>query len=221
MGGWDTLYVANLTLQEMMGNLSLIFCAFDDACVKHPTLIKIKLIGDACMAVGGLFPAESPHNIHGKQLVRFAIEATHIIEDVNVKLNALLAVRIGVNTGGPILACILSTEKPAFGIIGNSINVAACLQSTDVPGKIQISEFIRALISALDFPIEHRGEVELKGKGKKKTDLVDRTKEPSVVGLSASLVKCALLVPSDLSEVNNSKYIAIGRLCLLHNISSQ
>jgi class 3 adenylate cyclase len=118
-------------------------------------------------------------------MVRFAIDALQIIDDMNVKLNSLLAVRIGINTGGPVLAGVLGTDRPTFDIIGDPINIAARLQSTDVPGKIQISETTQELVQGLEFQVEYRGEIELKGKGKKKTYLVDPTQlQPG--GISAS-----------------------------------
>jgi guanylate cyclase len=45
-----------------------------------------------------------------------------------------------VKTDGPLIAEVLGTEKPVFDIIGDTINVAARLQSTDIPGYVQISE---------------------------------------------------------------------------------
>jgi class 3 adenylate cyclase len=195
-------YAANLTPQEIMGNLSLIFCAFDEACVKYAMLMKIKLIGDVYMCAGGLFNPDSPPVTHAEQMIRFAIDALQVIDDTNVKLNAILSVRIGVNSGGPILAGVLGTDKPAFDIIGDPINIAARLQSTGVPGKIQISEGTHSLISALDFPMEYRGEVELKGKGKKKTYFIDPSKEPSIVLPSTSLEEFARFVPGSASRPN-------------------
>jgi class 3 adenylate cyclase len=196
-------YAANLTPQEIMGNLSLIFCTFDEACVKYPLLIKIKLIGDVYMCAGGLFDPDIPPANHAEQMIRFGIDALQIIEDTNVKLNALLSVRIGANSGGPIIAGVLGTDKPVFDIIGDPINIAARLQSTDFPGKIQISEDTNALISGMDFQIESRGEVELKGKGRKKTYLVDAIKDPSVMlGVSTSLEDFARFVPGDSARPN-------------------
>jgi PAS domain S-box-containing protein len=166
-------YAANLTPQDIMGNLSQLFTGFDEACARFPLLIKIKLIGDVYMCAGGLFSLDIPPQGHAEQMVRFALDALQAVDDVNLKLSAALAVRIGINTGGPILAGVLGTDRPAFDIIGDPINVAARLQSTDIPGKIQISEGTQELLIGLDFPIEYRGEVELKGKGKKKTFLID------------------------------------------------
>jgi PAS domain S-box-containing protein len=190
-------YAADLTPQDMMGNLSLIFCGFDEACSKYPLLMKIKLIGDVYMAAGGLFTPDIAPVAHAEQMVHLAIDALQVIEETNVKLSALLAVRSGINTGGPILAGVLGTDKPAFDIIGDPINIAARLQSTDVPGKIQISEKTRGLVAAMDVLIEDRGEIELKGKGKTTTFLIDPSKEALAVRLSTSLEEFARFVPGE------------------------
>lgn len=88
----------------------------------------------------------------------------------------MLNVRIGINTGGPLIAGVLGTDKPTFDIIGDPINVASRLQSTDMPGRIQISQATYDLINQLDFLIESRGEVFLKGKGKQQAYLVSASK---------------------------------------------
>jgi class 3 adenylate cyclase len=109
---------------------------------------------------------------------------------VNVKLSSLLSVRIGINTGGPILAGVLGTDRPTFDIIGDSINIAARLQSTDVPSTIQISESTHDLIASLEFPTEYRGEIELKGKGKQKTYLIDPSQQQQIsVSISQSTLE--------------------------------
>ena len=103
-------------------------------------------------------------------LVQYLLDA---IDELNEQLNANLMVRIGVNSGGPIIAGVLGTEKPLFDIIGDTINVASRLQSTDIPGNVQISKGTYELIAAEDrFNIEERGEIYLKGKGNQTTYFV-------------------------------------------------
>jgi PAS domain S-box-containing protein len=159
-------YAANLTPQEIMGNLALIFAGFDEACAKYPLLLKIKLIGDVYMCAGGLFNAEKPPMAHAEEMIKFALDALQVIEEANMKLNALLSVRIGVNTGGPLLAGVLGTDKPTFDIIADPINIAARLQSTDVPGCIQISEATQELVAGSGVPdrVARRSVLERKGK---------------------------------------------------------
>lgn len=166
-------YAAGLSPQEIMGNLSLVFAAFDQSAKNYPLLLKIKLIGDVYMAAAGLFGGEDMQpKDHATQTVKFGLECLSELDDVNVKLNANLQVRIGVNSGGPLLAGVLGTDKPVFDIIGDPINVASRLQSTDVPGKIQIPQSTYELIQGADFNVEQRGEIYLKGKGKTMAYLV-------------------------------------------------
>jgi PAS domain S-box-containing protein len=179
-------YASNLAPPEIMGNLSLIFTSFDEELAKYPQLIKIKLIGDVYMGAGGLFTPEAAPETHAREMIQFTVEALKIIDDVNIKLNSLLAVRIGVNTGGPILAGLLGTDKPAFDIIGDPINIAARLQSTDIPGHVQVSEDTHRLVSEMPVTIEYRGEIELKGKGKKKTFLVSPPPEASTMSVTGT-----------------------------------
>jgi len=148
-------YASRLTPQEIMGNLSMIFAAFDSHIENFPMLLKIKLIGDVYMCAGGLFNPDDPPEKHAEQMVRFGLEALQVLEEINIKLNILLSIRIGVNTGGPLIAGVLGTDKPIFDIIGDPINIAARLQSTDLPGSIQISQNTYDLIKDKEFDISN------------------------------------------------------------------
>ena len=165
-------YAASLTPQQIMGNLSMIFAAFDSAVANLNLITKIKLIGNVWMAACGPFSPDGQPKMHAEQMVQFGLDALSDMDELNIKLNSNLAVRIGVNSGGPILAGVLGTDKPVFDIIGDTINVASRLQSTCVPGQIQISQATYDLVNEFDFSIEQRGEVFLKGKGKQMAYLV-------------------------------------------------
>ena len=169
-------YTASLSPQEIMGNLSLVFATFDSLILKYQQMMKIKLIGDVYMAAGGIFaPQDQDPKLHAEEVVRFGIDCQHELEEVNIKLNASLSVRIGINTGGPIIAGVLGTDRPVFDIIGDPINIASRLQSTDIPGRVQISQATKDCINDLDFQIDVRGEVYLKGKGNSMTYFVEKT----------------------------------------------
>ena len=118
------------------------------------------------MAASGLFSPDDPPKNHAEAIIKFGLDAINELDDINLRLNSNLAVRVGVNSGGPVLAGVLGTDKPVFDIIGDTINVASRLQSTDLPGQVQISQGTYDLVSDSDFFIEPRGEVFLKGKGK-------------------------------------------------------
>jgi len=165
-------YASTLTPYETMTNLFTIFSAFDQLASKHPLITKIKLIGDVYMAASGLFAPDMAPERHAEEIVKFGLDVLSELEELNIKLNSNLSVRIGINSGGPLIAGVLGTDRPVFDIIGDPINVAARLQSTDIPGRIQISQSTYDLIKELNFQVEQRGEVFLKGKGQTMTYFV-------------------------------------------------
>ena len=201
-------YAAALSPQDIMGNLSMVFAAFDGACAKYPLMTKIKLIGDVYMAAAGLFSIDSQPQAHAEQIVRFGLDCIQELDEVNVRMNANLAVRVGVNSGGPILAGVLGTDKPVFDIIGDPINVASRLQSTDIPGHIQIPQSTYDLIAGLDFGIEKRGEVFLKGKGQTMAYLVSPTFQLTdtmssnvILSMSRDSLKELITTTGDVSKI--------------------
>jgi class 3 adenylate cyclase len=162
-------YSANLSAAQLMPNLGLVFTSYDKLLPKFPVITKIKLIGDDYMAAARLFNPDEEPAVHANQVVQFALECLAGLEDLHQQLNASLQVRVGVNTDGPLIAGVLGTDKPLFDIIGDPINVAARLQSTDIPGLVQIREVTYKLIADGPYQIDQRGEIELKGKGKQMT----------------------------------------------------
>ena len=172
-------YSSTLTPSQIMENLTVIFSRFDSLLQKYPLITKIKLIGDIFMAAAGLFTPDEPPQNHAAQMISFGLDSLIMLEEANTVLESNLQSRIGVNTDGPLIAGILGTDKPAFDIIGDPINVASRLQSTCIPNTVQISQMTYDLVSDLNFIIEYRGEIELKGKGKKKTYLVSSTNSNS------------------------------------------
>lgn len=158
-------YAATLSPSEIMQNLSIVFTTFDKVTAGFPMVTKIKLIGDVYMAAAGIFNQDIPPTEPAKEAVKSCLKCLRSMEDINTRLNASLEVRIGVNSGGPLIGGILGVDKPTFDIIGDPINIASRLQSSDIPGRVQISASTKELIQGPEFSIEERGEVFLKGKG--------------------------------------------------------
>ncbi|OHS96426.1 Adenylate and Guanylate cyclase catalytic domain containing protein [Tritrichomonas foetus] len=165
-------YSSTLSPQQIMSNLSVIFAKFDNACSRFNLIQKIKLIGDVYMAAAGLFTPHEPPVNHAQQTIQFGLDCLVALDEANAQLDSSLMVRIGINTDGPLIAGVLGTDKPVFDIIGDPINVASRLQSTCLPATVQISQKTYDLVADLSFNIEQRGEIELKGKGKKMAYLV-------------------------------------------------
>ncbi|EAX95329.1 Adenylate and Guanylate cyclase catalytic domain containing protein [Trichomonas vaginalis G3] len=175
-------YTVNLSPQDIMQNLSLYFAGIDKIASKYNMVTKIKLIGDIYMAAAGLFNPETSPESHAEQAVMLGLDSIAELDEINMRLDSSLTIRVGVNSGGPIIAGVLGTDKPAFDIIGDPINVAARLQSTDEANHVHISQATYDLINGLSFDIVARGETFLKGKGKQMTYFVN----PIQVGLTST-----------------------------------
>ena len=165
-------YAANLTPAQIMENLSMVFAAFDNSASKYDLITKIKLIGDVYMAAANLFTQDDNPQPHATQTIQFALDVLNDLEEVNAALDSSLQVRIGINTDGPLIAGVLGTDKPVFDIIGDPINVAARLQSNAFSNTIQISQTTYDAVSGMNFNIEQRGLIDLKGKGKRMAYIV-------------------------------------------------
>lgn len=185
-------YAANLSPNDIMSNLSYYFACIDKLAATHNMITKIKLIGDIYMAAAGLFNTDAPPESHADQVVQFGLECVANLDEVNIKLDASLQIRIGINSGGPVIAGVLGTDKPAFDIIGDPINVAARLQSTDEVNHVHISQTTYDLIKGLNYDVKQRGETYLKGKGKQMTYYV--TVPPTVFNATGSNVFHAQIV---------------------------
>lgn len=166
-----TKYASKLAPEELVESVDMYFTAFDDIIKKH-NLEKIKTIGDAYMFAGGI-PIESDD--HALK----AVSAAHDILDFvnNVKKTykvdmGRFAVRIGVHTG-PVVAGVVGKNKFSYDIWGDSVNIAARLESNCEPGKINVSQSTFEAIKD-HFSFEARGKISIKNRGEVDMYYVDK-----------------------------------------------
>jgi len=155
-----TDYSADRSPEDVVSLLNTVFSRFDRL-AEDRELEKIKTIGDAYMAVGGL-PIPRPD--HVEAVVEMAIAMQTEARDLGVEL------RIGINTG-PVVAGVIGTRKFSYDLWGDTVNTASRMESHGVPGEIQVTRatYDRAR-DRYGFTV--RGEVDVKGKGPMTTYLV-------------------------------------------------
>lgn len=139
--------------------LNEIFSKFDQLTDKYH-LEKIKTIGDAYMVVGGV---PKPDENHAHSIANMALEMISVMEVFNQETGKRLNIRVGINTGS-VVAGVIGLKKFIYDLWGDAVNVASRMESSGLPGRIQVTENTYNLIKD-DFVMEYRGSIEIKGKG--------------------------------------------------------
>ena len=165
-----TEYASTMSASELVAMLDEIFSEFD-ALVDKYGIEKIKTIGDAYMAVGGL---PDPDAQHCQKVANMAIEINEIIktkyaEKYNLKL------RIGIHTGKAV-AGVIGNKKFSYDLWGDSVNIASRFEASGHPEKIHITEAVKNNLGD-DFMFQDCGEIMIKGKGMMKSYFLKGKKE--------------------------------------------
>lgn len=170
-----TRFAEALEPRTLVNDLDQYFSAFDEIVEKHG-LEKLKTIGDAYMCAGGL-PAEN--RTHPEDVCRAALEIRDYMLRVNSQRGRMRMtpweLRIGVHTG-PVMAGIVGKKKFTYDIWGDSVNIAARMESTGEAGRVAISDNTYQRVKD-GFECEYRGEIDAKNKGALKAYFLEREKQ--------------------------------------------
>jgi adenylate cyclase len=155
-----TLLAERAEPAALVGLLDEYFTAFDDI-VARRGLEKIKTIGDAYMAVGGVPETGLRHPVDAC-LAALEMQATAArMKSRSEKMRApSLELRVGVHTG-PVISGVVGNRRFTFDIWGHAVNIAALMESHCLPGRINVSDTVAGHAKAL-FELEPRGSVEAK-----------------------------------------------------------
>jgi len=150
---------SELEPQLLVSELNRLFSEFDALC-ERTEVEKIKTIGDAYLAVGGLPGTRADHATAVAELALGMVEA---IARLNVSSGRDWRIRIGVHSG-PAVAGVIGTRKFVYDVWGDTVNVASRLESSAEPNRIHVSEPVAEALRGT-FDLEPRGTIDLKGKG--------------------------------------------------------
>uniref|UniRef100_A0A8D3D1K3 Adenylate cyclase type 1 n=1 Tax=Scophthalmus maximus TaxID=52904 RepID=A0A8D3D1K3_SCOMX len=205
---------------ECLRLLNEIIADFDELMDKecYKDIEKIKTIGSTYMAAVGLVPtigtkAKKSVYDHLSTIADYAIEMFDVLDEINYQSYNEFVLRVGINVG-PVVAGVIGARRPQYDIWGNTVNVASRMDSTGVPGKIQVTEEVYRLLKT-NYDLVCRGKVSVKGKGEMLTYFLEGKVQGVGTVTTSSVVRSASLarrihscgktsVPTNLGSVSSA-----------------
>jgi adenylate cyclase len=153
---------ASLAPEETVKLLGVLFSEFDDLAIRHG-LETIKTIGDGYMVTGGILEEQPEGAIAVAEMALSMLDAA-----ASRAVAEGLQLRVGIHTGGPIIAGVLGTHKIAYDVWGDAVNTAKRMETYGLPGRVHVSAATRQALGDA-FRFEPRGLLHVKGKGPMET----------------------------------------------------
>ncbi|CAL7940010.1 unnamed protein product [Xylocopa violacea] len=166
---------------NILADLNEIICEFDKL-LFEPRFVcrieKIKIAGTTYMAACGLEASrrdsmrssETEDNSNDnvvKVMAHFAAEMMAVLDKLKARsfyTSKPYKLRIGISHG-EVTAGVVGAHKPLYDIWGDAVNMASRMDTTGVPGKIQVTTETAAVLEQQGVKCHLRGETYVKPKG--------------------------------------------------------
>jgi guanylate cyclase len=161
-----TAWTARTDPMRAVTLLDELFSTLDDLAVEHG-LEKIRTVGDSFMAVSGVPDARPDHAQAAASLgigILRAASAWRRTYDLDLQMRVGLA-------SGPLVGGVIGRRRMLFDIWGDTVNTAARMESSGLPGRIQVTEGTWIALRD-DYRFERR-ELDIKGVGPMVTYLLE------------------------------------------------
>merc|ERR1719499_2840251 len=156
----------DLPAAALVNYLNKVFTYMDRLSTKNK-VYKVETVKEVYMAACGL-PA--PNRDHTNQIAHFALDIKEYLIDhpeklaVNNKPNSKCStLKIGIHCG-TVIAGVIGKLCPRYRLFGDTVNVAARMETNSKKGMIQISQRFRNKIDSSIFQTVDRGFIKIKGK---------------------------------------------------------
>ena len=166
-----TPWTTRTDAKQVVDLLDDLFTRFDAVAATHH-IEKLKTMGDAYMAVVG---APLPRDDHAMAAIDAARDMLIAVAHWREAHGVALEIRIGL-ASGPAVGGVIGRQRILFDLWGETVNTAARMQSSGVPGRIQVAEStMRRTSSACSF-VER--VVDVKGMGRISAYLLEDAAAP-------------------------------------------
>ncbi|CAB9511817.1 Receptor-type guanylate cyclase gcy [Seminavis robusta] len=156
--------------EQVFKLLETAYQAFDEI-ANRLNVFKIETVGDCYVAVTGVPEFQQEHCLI---MVRFVYEAMvtfiRLVKALEVSLGpgtADLSIRAGIHSG-PVIAGVIRQKVFRFQLVGDTMNVASRMETTGIPGRIQLSQDSASLLKVAgkgSWLVQRDEVISVKGKG--------------------------------------------------------
>jgi class 3 adenylate cyclase len=154
---------SGMAAHDLVAILNEVFTVFDHL-VDAAGVEKVKTIGDAYMVVGGMTERRSDHL---ERIATMALELGQAVESIDACRRLDIRFRVGIHCG-PVVAGVIGTKKFIYDVWGDTVNLASRMESTGIPGRIQVSPIVEERLRNA-FRFDPRGPTDVKGVGSMNT----------------------------------------------------
>ena len=163
-----TAWTTRTDPERVIGLLDDLFTRFDEISAARG-VEKLKTMGDAYMAVSG---APLPNNDHAIVAIDAAVDMLDAVAAWRDAHGVTLELRIGL-ASGPAVGGVIGRQRILFDLWGETVNTAARMQSSGLPGRIQVAESTMRRASPACAFVER--VVDVKGMGQVRAYLLTET----------------------------------------------
>jgi class 3 adenylate cyclase len=156
--GFDKL-TGNNNKFRFLDHLDRIRLSFDRI-IRQFNIRKIKTIGDVFLCAGGI---DEPNFTNPVEVLLAALQLQHFLSEYQHDDEQVWALKIGIHTG-PVTASVTGRKKVSYDIKGDTVNIAARIESVTDMGAILISGMTYELVKEF-FVCEYWGKLPVKYKG--------------------------------------------------------
>ncbi|ETN68594.1 heme NO binding associated [Necator americanus] len=133
----------NLSTTDVIDVIAKLFKQFDRL-IQKLQCYKVLSLMDSYLVVSG---APNPSDCHAENMLNLAIGFVFSGRSIVVPgMNLPVRVRVGISCG-PIVAGVVSHEKPRYCIFGQTVNIAKEIRSLSLPGRILLSNVVKTTVS--------------------------------------------------------------------------
>jgi class 3 adenylate cyclase len=154
-----TKLAAGISPKTLVAHLNEIFSTFDRSCEQHG-LEKIKMIGDAYMAVSGV---PTPRPDHARAAADLALNMQREVARFAQATGQPFRIRVGLNSG-PVVAGVIGAKKFAYDLWGDTVNLANRMEAHAPPGGILVAHGTYERLSD-EYRFKTVSNIRVKGKG--------------------------------------------------------